>query len=220
MKLPRIHSCDREQFIMRYADGQRVLHVGCADMPFTAKKLRQGRLLHQRLLPVAAELTGVDVSGDGVALMRQAGIGDLHVLNAETKLSEVFGAQRFDVIVAGEVLEHVLNAGILLESLKSVCHPQSCIVLTTVNFAPIKRTYRLLYLDESVHPDHVCYYSLATLTCLLKQCGYKPLEWAAHWWDVGRVSRIVNKILRKAPFFVQYYADGLCVACTLSQERL
>lgn len=214
MKLEEISVCDRVEFIESICRGKDVLHLGCADAPFTADLLAKGALLHQRLMPVADELVGVDLSSEGIALMREAGIGNLVVLDSEDPLHAALG-RRFDVVVAGELIEHVLNAGLLLESIKTVMHADSVLVLTSPNFCPIKRVIRLVARREEVHPDHICYYSRATLTRLLAQTGLEPIEWRVHWWDVGAISRLSNVALRRLPF-MRYYADTLCVTARLA----
>jgi SAM-dependent methyltransferase len=209
MKLPKIDSCDRAAFIAERARGKKTLHLGCADWPFTDYMLRQGGLLHQRLAQVTDELVGLDLEPEGVRLMRAAGIPNILLGNSEDPLDQLTG-EKFDLVVAGEVIEHVLNPGLFLESIKRVCHVDTILILTTVNYAPIKRLPRLLLGREEVHPDHVYYFSYSTLSCLLAKCGYRVEEWRTHWWDVGTASRLVNRVLRRIPA-AQYYADNLCL---------
>lgn len=211
MSLPRIKCTDREHFILSRIEGRSVLHLGCADWPFTQHRLGRGELLHQAMQKRARRLVGVDLEEAGVMAMRAAGIPDIVLGNSEQDLYQLTG-EKFDVVVAGEILEHVLNAGMFLRSIHTVCHEQTVVIITTPNFAPLKRLPRLLWRNEVVHPDHVCYFSYLTLSRLLQSSGYEALDWATYWWDVGRVSRVVNPILRAVPM-VQYYADGFCVAC-------
>jgi SAM-dependent methyltransferase len=212
MELPYINSCDRESFILDRIKGKKVLHLGCADWPFTPAKIIKGDLLHQKMLDINQDVVGLDLDSNSIRLMQESGIKNVFVGNAELSLYEVLG-QKFDVIVAGEVIEHVLNVGSFLESIKTVCNKDSVLILTTVNFAPIKKLPRLLFRREVVHPDHVYYFSFSTLSCLLAKCGFKVDDWSTHWWDVGAVSKLVNKILRRIPA-LQYYADNFCLVCS------
>lgn len=211
MKLPKINTCDRVEFIMKYAKGKSVLHVGCTDTPFTEKKVKRGTLLHQRLSKIAGSLAGVDMSKEGIEIMRSAGISDLHVADATKLLSENLD-QKFDVIVAGEILEHVTDVGFFLDSLKSVAHKDSFVIITTPNYASIKRIPRLLWRNEEVHPDHLYYFSYSTLIKLFEIKEYDAKEWCAYWRDVGTVSVMTNKLFRNIGF-IQYFADGFCVSC-------
>jgi len=211
MKLPKIDTCDRVEFIMKYAKGKSVLHLGCAEAPFTEEHVEKGTLLHQRLSKVAGSLSGVDISEEGIEIMRRAGISDLYIADATKLLSEKID-QKFDVIVAGEILEHVTDVGFFLDSMKSVTHKDSFVVITTPHYASIKRIPRLLWRNEVVHPDHLYYFSYATLIKLFEIKAYDAIEWGVYWRDVGTISAMVNKPFRKIGF-MQYFADGFCVSC-------
>jgi len=213
MRLPRIKSCDRVEFILNHADGKSVLHIGCSDMPFTEYKIKRETLLHQRIAKVTNDLTGVDLSHAGIQLMRDAGIPQVYSVDAETDLFNIL-EKKYDVVIVGEVLEHVLNPGMFLNSIRSVCHKQSIVLITTPNNAPLKRLPRLIFRNEVVHPDHLYYFSYSTLSALFNKCNYNPIEWHVYWRDVGILSIIINKLLRRISFF-QYFADGFCVLCTV-----
>ncbi len=219
MKLERIMSVDREEYIFRQADDKRVLHVGCSDMPFTEKKLKKGSLLHQRIIDNSSfiRLAGVDISNEGISLMRADGIDDLHTIDSDSDLLCDYFGDTFDLIIAGEVLEHVPNMGYFIDSLKSVCDESTLILITVPNYAPIKRIFRLFWLNEEVHPDHVCYFSVSTLTSLFKKCGIEAVDWKVYWRDAGKISVVVNKLLRYLSIF-QYFSDGICVLCKISKN--
>jgi 2-polyprenyl-3-methyl-5-hydroxy-6-metoxy-1,4-benzoquinol methylase len=213
VRLPPIRGCDRIQYVLAACEGKEVLHIGCADWPFTREKLESGTLLHTKIDQVSRHAFGVDLSAEGILKMRERGIDGVFVHDATKSLQQQLG-MLFDVVVAGETIEHVLNAGDFLESIKTVMRPDSVLVMTTPNFCPIKRTARLLYRSEVVNADHVCYYSRITLGKLMDLTGYEVLDWKAHWWDVGMVSTVANKVLRRIPF-MQYYADTLCLTARL-----
>ena len=213
MKVPPISPCDRVNFILERIRGKKVLHIGCADWPFTENKVKKGSLLHQKMVGVANKLVGLDLVRQGVTIMQEAGIDNVYVVNSEMSVYDYLH-DKFDVVVAGEILEHVLNAGNVFDSIKTVCHKKSVVIITAPNFAPIKRLPRLLWRNENVHPDHVCYYSFSTLSQLFSQCDFEPIEWRVYWRDVGTISKVVNRVLRMIPF-LQYYADGFCVLCAV-----
>lgn len=218
VKLPPIENEDRVGFISRYARDRKVLHIGCADWPFTEEKLARGSLLHQRLAGCASELHGADTSEQGIRLMLSAGIENLCVLpEPGNRLYDAL-KETYDVVVAGEVIEHVSNPGRFLDSLHSVLGDDGLLILTTINFAPIKRLPRLLWRNEQVHPDHVFYFSFSTLTRLLTRSNWDPVEWRTYWRDVGAVSRWSNHVLRRLPF-IQYYADGFSLACRSTLKK-
>jgi hypothetical protein len=50
MKLPKISSCDRIEFILTRIQGKKVLHLGCADWPFTQGSIHSGKRLVNKFL--------------------------------------------------------------------------------------------------------------------------------------------------------------------------
>jgi len=189
------------------------LHLGCADWPFTEKKAKKASFLHKLISEVSETALGVDINAIAVDIMRNCSIDNVIAVDAEIPLKVSVGGE-FDVVVAGELLEHVLNAGALLESIKGVMAKESVLIITTPNFAPIKRIPRLALRIEEVHPDHVYYFSYSTLSKLLQLSGYEIIDFNVHWWDVGFASKGINKIFRTIPL-LQYYADTLCVSAKL-----
>lgn len=81
MKLPDMSSCDRVSFIMEHIRGRKVLHLGCADWPFTEEKVKKGSLLHQRMMGIAGDLVGVDLVPAATKLMQEAGIDKIYLGN-------------------------------------------------------------------------------------------------------------------------------------------
>ncbi|MFC7053946.1 class I SAM-dependent methyltransferase [Hansschlegelia quercus] len=211
MMLPEVRSTNRVDFIERYARGKRVLHIGCADVPFTQDRLTRGELLHQRLHACAGQLDGVDLSEEGIGIMRAAGFKNLYVADCEKPLSASTPGN-YDVVIAGETLEHVMNAGDFLASLKSVCRRDGRIIITTPNNASIKLNLRLFKRIENVHPEHVAYYSYSTLSRLFSMAGLEPTDWGVYWAEKSAQSRVANSVLRSMSR-LRYFADGFCVAC-------
>jgi hypothetical protein len=115
-------------------------------------------------------------------------------------------------VIAGDTLEHVMNAGDFLASLKSVCSPEARIIITTRNHASIKLNLRLLKRIENVHPEHVAYYSYSTLSRLLSMSGLEPTDWSVYWAEKSAQPRVANSVLRSMSQ-MRYFADGFCVAC-------
>lgn len=218
MKLPPIKAEDRFTFIARHASGKKVLDIGCADWPFTAEKVTRGSLLHQRLASCARELHGLDTSDEGIRLMRDFGINNLYVASHGESFVEAAGRQTYEVVVAGEIIEHVGDPVSFLESIRALTDDRGLLILTTINFAPIKRLPRLLWRNEVVHPDHVFYFSFSTLSRLLEQAGWEAVEWRTYWRDVSRLSRWSNRLFRHLSF-IQYYADGFSLACRRKKHK-
>lgn len=159
--------------ILSACASRRVLHVGCVDAGFLEERFAHGDLLHQRLAGVAGELWGVDADEAGISFLRDRGFNNLIVGDVCRRdwLGAVSG-QDFDVIVASEVVEHLMNPGLFLEGVQELMVDDTTKLLITVPNAFRLDTLRhLLSGIEFVHPDHNYWFSYHTLTNLLKKSG-------------------------------------------------
>ncbi len=172
--LPR-SEVHRERYILDRARGLRVLHVGAADAPYTWDALANGTWLHSKLSAVAGECLGVDIDEPTVARLRQErGITNLRVANCETLDPADVGT--FDLVVAGEVIEHLDNPGLFLDGVRRVVSPTGHLLITTINAFCLRRLVRIPTHIESVHPDHTYYFSHRTLSTLVERHGFAFVE--------------------------------------------
>ena len=176
-RLPR-RLVSREDYLLGQCAGQRVLHVGCVDFSTTGDWYRgvlAGTWLHGRLQAVAAELVGVDNAAVAVGRLRaQCGRTDLYLADAQTL--ELPGVAPFDVIVAAELIEHLPNPGAFLSAARGLLRPAGRLLVTTINAYCVRRLLRVATGVESVHEDHVAYYSHRTLARLAELCGYEVVD--------------------------------------------
>ncbi len=116
-------SPSREEIILKYARGKEVLDCGCVE-----KLERDENWLHGKLVKVAKKVVGVDLWKEGVQKLREEGYcvlwGDVTTINLK---------RRFDVIVAGELIEHLPNPGKFLENMAKHLKREGVLILTTPN---------------------------------------------------------------------------------------
>jgi len=186
----------RVDFITEKCRGKRVLHLGCTNYPYTEASIANGMLLHFQLQKVATELTGIDSDPAGLDILRQSlGEAPLYQANLE-RLDQLELDSKFEVIVGGEVIEHLLNPGLFLSGIKRFMEPGTELILTTVNAYCALRFF--IYgvrgkggRNEPVHPDHVGYYSHKTLTLALERHGLHVKEFS--FYDIGKEHRPFNR---------------------------
>jgi uncharacterized UPF0146 family protein len=154
------------------------LHVGCVDVGFYETHLAQDRFLHDDLLEAAARVVGVDVDAAGVARMLRDGYTDVFVVDITTRegrseLRGMLGAPpELDVILCGEVIEHVSSPLDLVRGLLDVSRTTGAeIVITTPNPFYWGRFVEAIFRRETVHPDHNAYLSAANLKALARKAG-------------------------------------------------
>jgi SAM-dependent methyltransferase len=181
----------RVAFLQELCAGRSVLHLGCTNWPYMGISSADDRFLHAALMRAAAEVWGIDADREGIEVMARDGVTNLHVGDLE-KLASVAINRTFDVVVAGEVIEHLSNPGLFLRGVQRFMGPDTILVVTTVNAYCAFRA--LAYglrgkrgRAEPVHPDHVAYYSYSTLRLIAERAGLTMQQFA--FYDLGREHR-------------------------------
>lgn len=166
---------DRETFLLDVSKDRNILHLGCADHPYTDESIEKGNWLHSKLSKVASSCVGIDLNTSSINFLRDKhGINNIICGDVE-KLDQLQIGQ-FDVVIAGEIIEHLNNPGLFLESVKSVLSPSGKLVITTTNAFCFRRFIQIPFGYESIHPDHTYYYSHATLYALTNRFGFSLRE--------------------------------------------
>ena len=158
----------RQDIILERCYGKRVLHLGCVDAGYMHDRFSRDVLMHQRLAEVANDLYGVDIDEPGISFLRDQGFIQLSVGDI-CRLDQIPEIRRtvFDVIVAGEVVEHLQNPGMFFESVKTVMQPNRTELIVTVPNAFRFETLRYLLKGiEYIHPDHNYWFSYQTISNL------------------------------------------------------
>ena len=158
-KVPSTTNVDRVRFLEGACQDKGVLHLGSTGP------------LHARLATTAKTLYGLDLVVNGGPCVVQC---DLDHLGEPPTLPVSW--PDVDLIIAGEVLEHLSNPGHLLDA----CHRQypTALLIVSVPYAGICGIDARGY--ENVNREHVAWYSYTTLTTLLGRAHYRPMTW--HWY--------------------------------------
>lgn len=213
----------RVDFIVNECVGKRVLHLGCTNYPYTKESIKNCMLLHHELEKVAEKVTGIDSDEKGITLLKDSGSANIYLGDLE-RLDDLEIDEQFDVIIAGEMIEHLNNPGLFLTGIKRFMSPDTKLILTTVNAYCAMRFFWYGLRGkggrkEFVHPDHVAYYSYSTLKVLLERHGMQVDRFL--FYDIGKEHRphnrwflnILNDICVR---FVPQWADGIVAVCRLS----
>jgi len=210
----------RVDFIKKMCEGKRVLHLGCTNSPYTSDSIKNDMLLHHDLKKVAKELYGFDYDAEGLEIFKQIGEKNIYWADLE-KLDEVELNETFDVIIAGEMIEHLSNPGLFLRGIKRFMNKDSKLVITTINAYSGMRFF--IYglrgrggANEPVHPDHVAYYSYKTLNLVVEREKLKIKDFV--FYDIGPEHRphlhwfynLVNNVSVKLS---PQLSDGVIAVC-------
>lgn len=163
---------ERRAFLLQHVQAtDRVLDAGCGDGAFARALSDHG-----------ARVQGVDVSHEAIRRARRAHAAsgvDLQVVPEGVPLP--FEEDGFDVVWAGEVLEHVVDPVAWLSDVRRVLRWGGRLVLTTPYHGRV--TTVLLGLrggafDAHFDPraDHLRFFSARTLTGLLQEAGFRDVD--------------------------------------------
>jgi predicted TPR repeat methyltransferase len=212
-KLPTGRPVDRHDLLVELAENRRVAHVGFVDDRLLTAKLAGGVWLHERIATAAVSLVGLDSSADGVAWARDRGY---EVYEADAQDEDALRALElapFDVIVAGEVIEHLDAPGAFLRAMHALAHSETLLVVTTPNAYRLANILVPVLGTELVHPDHTSWQSASTLRQLHARNGWQveriryyhtPIRRRGH--GIANVGRALKTAVTKA---MPHWSDGL-----------
>jgi SAM-dependent methyltransferase len=221
--MARIPLVQRTAYLREVCRARSVLHLGCTNWPYLEQSAGDDRFAHFVLRDVAAELWGIDRDAQGLEALAARGCGNL--VRADLEQLDAAPLDRtFDVVVAGEVIEHLSNPGLFLAGVRRFMRDDSSLVITTVNaycgmrfvaYALRGRCGR----QEPVHPDHVAYLSYATLGHLVRRAGLEPDRFL--FYDLGVehrpfVRRSLRAINDALVWLAPQLADGVILECSLA----
>ncbi len=173
--LPRTSIVDRIPWLVEQCRGKRVIHVGFADAGFREEQGRAGRWLHGHLDDVATSLVGLDFDGPGVQAATDAGF-EAHLVDCtDPDAVAALGLEPADVVLAGEVIEHLGAPGPFLDAMASLCAPGGTLIVTTPNaYGLVNVVANIPRRVEVNHPDHVGMFTWRTLTQLMQRHDWIP----------------------------------------------
>lgn len=147
----------------------RVLDVGCGEGRFAAA-----------LVGAGAEVVAIDVATEPLrrALERHPGL-DLRLVEPEAPLP--LEDSSFDVVWAGETIEHVADTALWLSELRRVLRSGGLLLLSTPDHGPMSRLWmalsrRAFEARFDPHSDHLRFYTRRALAALLADFGFEEVE--------------------------------------------
>ncbi len=164
-KVPAAPVVDRAAFILEQCRGKRVLEFGASGP------------MHEAIAKVASSVYASDKRAPGVDEDL-----DLDDVSKPYVTAECADNVRPDVIVCGEVLEHLSNPGWFLTRLRRQ-YADLPVVFTVPNAFSHVAAQHIAKGVENVNRDHVAWYSYRTLMTLLERHGYTQNVFA---WYTGQ----------------------------------
>lgn len=126
--------------------------------------------VHNILKFQAKEVFGVDLSFDENQLE--------NIRNYKKQSAENFDFdKKFDVIFAGDLIEHLSNLGLFLDACKRNLKDDGKLIITTPNcFGLFNIIEKMFKREPEVNNDHTAYFNFIVLKKLLEKNGWKVVE--------------------------------------------
>jgi SAM-dependent methyltransferase len=166
-QLPRAAVGERVELLRAIARDKRTIDLGFIDQGRMSAKRAEGTWLHAELKQVARELVGIDLDGEGVAQANELGYDALCADCQDRESLLKLDLEPADVVVAGELIEHLDCPGAFLDAIKTLVAPSGVLVITTPNCMSLTNFLAALLGKELMNPDHVGWQSPRTAETLL-----------------------------------------------------
>ena len=113
----------------KFLEGLECLDIGCG-----------GGILSERLSRLGARVTGIDASESSIDVAREHSIKSRLEIDYKSlttgellKSKKDKSSNKFDIVIASEVIEHVNERKIFLSDVSKLCRPGGLVVFTTIN---------------------------------------------------------------------------------------
>lgn len=133
-------------------------------------KIESSNWTHRFLIEQAREVYGLDTDYDPEKIKN---IERYKKGNAENFTFDI----KFDVIFAGDLIEHLSNPGLFLQSCANNLKEGGRIIITTPScFNLFNLAEKLTKEEPTVNSDHACYFNCKTLQTLLRKNYFRVVE--------------------------------------------
>jgi 2-polyprenyl-3-methyl-5-hydroxy-6-metoxy-1,4-benzoquinol methylase len=166
----------KERLLIALAEGKNVLHLGAVGCTLGSieEKIAYARRSIHGLLTRISTCVGIDIDGVAVKALSEAGIFDnLVAADVQAVTRREIPLERIDIVVAGDIIEHLSNPGLMLDSVARLSDPATVLVVTTPNAMGLPNFSRYAFHRWVDGPDHVCTFNEFTLRNLLSRHGWR-----------------------------------------------
>lgn len=175
----------RKDEIVNQCRDKNVLHLGFIQHNLYEQKIQEDDWLHSKISEVAKSLVGFDYLKEDVEVLKNKYSYEAYFADV-MKLDDVKLDKKFDVIVCGELIEHIENPGLMLDGIKKFMNSNSVIIITTPN--PWTKTRIDLVNSKTresewLNKEHVAWYSFQTLKQLLDRKQFKEVVYDYYYGD-------------------------------------
>jgi SAM-dependent methyltransferase len=186
---PEPHQPDELDTIGKFTKHESVFEIGCNDGLFMAKLRERG----------AKVLVGVEPNPVSGKIAAERGIKVYpDMLSPALCQDAVAHAGKFDLVIARQVLEHLVDFENFFECVKLTLKDDGLLFIDVPDFAPGSTTGDVSVLWE----EHVSYFTEPTLLALLARHGFEPVSVKKYNFSGGSLAVAARRAggATKAPF--------------------
>lgn len=190
---------NRAEKIVALSKNKSVLHLGFIEHETWHDVHRRGGWLHEKIREVAREIVGFDILENEMKDIRSRFDYECFRVDVEN-ITENILKRKFEVIVCGELIEHVSNPGRLLEGSKLYMTEESIVIITTPNPFSMQRMKLIQknHLEtEWLNKEHTMWFTFQTLKQLLDRHNFMEIKYG--YYDLfphrRSIKRLLNEIL-------------------------
>lgn len=182
----------RASMLKRYVKNNSVLDLGCVQ--HTWKAYKSPNWLHKFLIDDAKEVVGLDFLKKDVEKLQKLGY---NIVEGDAENYDL--KRTFDVIIAAELIEHLINPGGFLDSARKHMSKNSVLIITTPNAFCLGNIFRIIKLTLGFklkdNPEHTQWYDAQTLRQAVERKGLKVKR--MDFFSADRYSNFKDSLIPK-----------------------
>jgi 2-polyprenyl-3-methyl-5-hydroxy-6-metoxy-1,4-benzoquinol methylase len=159
--------------------------------------------LHAAVTDAAASCTGVDLDGDAIREWRDLRILS-NVIEGNVEQPDRLGYQigKLEVVLAGDIIEHVSNPGLMLDGIRQRMAKKSVLIISTLNSFGVASWIKYARGRFREGSQHVMCFNPIALRQLLERHGYTvdkafSCYQSRAYSQYGRAFRIFRALLHR-----------------------
>lgn len=199
----------RISLILRHLTAEKVvLDVGCAH--HDSARSADPYWLHQHLHRKCPKLIGLELEEDEAQKLCEKGFNVINGDICDPTLSKSF-KNKFDVIVAGEVIEHLSNPGIFLENCNAMLNQNGLLIISTPYPWNFFNIFSMIIRGSTpIHEQHTAWYDETVLRQLLQRYGFRVDKVTYLHWMKNQKWKLISYFFKMLRFY-KLAAAGLLV---------
>jgi SAM-dependent methyltransferase len=193
----------RIEILLDYVDRKTVLDLGCVEHESHIED-KKDWWLHALIKARAKSVKGTDYERDAVEQLQKKGY-DICVADVEN----MDLGEKFQVIMAGELVEHLTNHRSFFENVKRHLAPDGIFVASVPNANSLNYFGQTLLFGHELDAwDHAAFFTPVTFTVMLRKCGFAPVEIVLY--QPREIFHHTNRLYRTAALCFNTIQQGVC----------